>query len=203
MYWFHEFKIGKYTFILKVQSFGEFNIRTGGMDARVPETALFIIPLDYDNIVGVFSEDPEQRLKEELQYLQEGFQIGNFYVFWTNECGRHAVCLDALRFKDVRAIVDFSTCDLMFKRAPRINEYRTWVLRYAEKDKRESPRYLYTVESPYEGENLQSLTHAGYLRQFFGVKVHDLKNPVGPDYVHYQEYNTSEKHVKKKGNGGD
>ena len=97
-----------------------------------------------------------------------------------------------LWFRNVKDIVDFSSCDLKFKSAPRINEYRCWVLRFAHKGKRDAPRFLYTVESPFEGKNLQSLGHAKYLLNF-GLKV-DLKNPYGSEEVNVQEYSTSDKH---------
>lgn len=192
MYWANLFKIGKYNILLKFQVYKKLDIRTAGMESRIPKTALHVIPLDYDNIVGEFSEDPEQRLREELQFLQQEFEIGNFYVFGTSDNGRHAVCLDALTFRQVKDIVDFSSCDLKFKSAPRINEYRCWVLRFANKGKRGAPKYLYTVESPFEGKNLQSRGHAKYLLNF-GLKV-DLKNPYGTEEVNVQGYSTSDKH---------
>ena len=195
MYWANLFKIGKYNILLKFQVYKKLDIRTAGMESRIPNTALHVIPLDYDNIVGSFSEDPEQRLREELQFLQEEFQIGNFYVFGTSDNGRHAVCLDALPFRMVKDVVDFTSCDLKFKSAPRINEYRCWVLRFASKGKRGAPRFLYTVESPFEGKNLQSRGHAKYLLNF-GLKV-DLKNPYGSEEINVQEYSTSEKHEKE------
>ena len=195
MYWANLFKIGKYNILLKFQVYKKLDIRTAGMESRIPKTALHVIPLDYDNIVGSFSEDSEQRLKEELRFLQEEFEIGNFYVFGTRDNGRHAVCLDALPFRMVKDVVDFSSCDLKFKSAPRINEYRCWVLRFASKGKRGAPKYLYTVESPFEGKNLQSRGHAKYLLNF-GLKV-DLKNPYGTEEINVQEYSTSDKHNKE------
>jgi hypothetical protein len=195
MYWANLFKIGKYNILLKVQVYKKLEIRTMGVESRIPKTALHVPFLDYDNIVGIFSEDPEKRLREELQFLQDEFEVGNFHVFWTRDEGRHAVCLDALTFRQVKDIIDFSSCDLKFKSAPRINEYRCWVLRFANKGKRGSPKYLYTVESPFEGKNLQSLGHAKYLLNF-GLKV-DLKNPYGSEEINVQEYSTSEKHEKE------
>ena len=195
MYWANLFKIRKYNILLKVQVYKKLEIRTMGVESRIPKTALHVPFLDYDNIVGIFSEDPEKRLREELQFLQDEFEVGNFHVFWTRDEGRHAVCLDALTFRMVKDIVDFSSCDLKFKSAPRINEYRCWVLRFANKGKRGAPKYLYTVESPFEGKNLQSLGHAKYLLNF-GLKV-DLKNPYGSEEINVQEYSTSDKHKKK------
>lgn len=195
MYWANLFKIGKHNILLKVQVYKKLEIRTMGVESRIPKTALHVPFLDYDNIVGLFSEDLEKRLREELQFLQDEFEVGDFHVFWTRDEGRHVVCLDALTFRQVKDIVDFSSCDLKFKSAPRINEYRCWVLRFANKGKRGAPRYLYTVESPFEGKNLQSLGHAKYLLNF-GLKV-DLKNPYGSEEINVQEYSTSDKHGKE------
>ena len=72
-----------------------------------------------------------------------------------------------------------------------INEYRCWVLRFAKKGNRDEPKYLYTVESPYEGQNLQSLGHARYLLRY-SLKI-DLKKPYGPEEVETQEYNTGKR----------
>jgi hypothetical protein len=195
MLWAHLFKIGKYNLLLKAQLYKKLSLRTKGVESRIPKTALHVVFLDFDNIVGENSDDPEKRLTEELQFLQDEFQIGNFHVFETRDNGRHAVCLDALTFRMAKDVVDFSSCDLKFKSAPRINEYRCWVLRFANKGKRGAPKYLYTVESPFEGKNLQSLGHAKYLLNF-GLKV-DLKNPCGSEEINTQEYSTSEKHEKE------
>ena len=168
MLWSHVFKIGNYTFLLKAQAIKKLDVRTEGVSSRIPNTSLHVTFLDYDNIV-------DERLIEELRFLQEEFEIGNFYVLETRNEGRHAVCVDALQFKDILEIVRFSSCDLMFKKAPRINEYRCWILRYAKKGNRDEPKYLYTVESPYEGQNLQSRCHAKYLLKF-GVKINLKKS---------------------------
>ena len=85
----------------------------------------------------------------------------------------------------------------MFKKAPRINEYRCWILRYAKKGNRDEPKYLYTVESPYEGKNPQSLGHAKYLLNF-GIKI-DLKNPIGSEEIEVQGYNTGKRTEKEEG----
>jgi len=185
----HKFDILRYTLLLKIQINKKLDVRTAGMESRVSGTCLHVIFLDFDNTV-------DERLKEELQYLQEVFEIGNFYVFWTREDGRHAVCIDALRFTDSKEIVDFSSCDLKFKYAPRINEYTTWVLRLEGKGKRDAPKYLYTVESPHEGKNPQSRGHAKFLEKF-GLKI-DLKNPVGTEELLVQDYSTRSKPDKEE-----
>ena len=167
-----------------LQIMKKLDVRTEGVSSRIPDTTLHVIFLDYDNIV-------DERLIEELRFLQEEFEIGNFYVFETSDKGRHAVCIDALRFKDVLEIVRFSSCDLMFKMAARINEFRCSVLRFEKKGNRDAPKFRYTVESPHEGKNLQSRGHAKYLLKF-GITV-DLKNPFGPEEIEIQAYNTGKR----------
>jgi len=162
-------------------------VRTEGVSSRIPGTTLHVLFLDYDNIV-------DEILMEELRYLQEEFELGNFYVLETRDKGRHAICIDALRPRDQKEIVDFSSCDLMFKKAPSINERRCWVLRYAKKGNRDEPKYLYTLVSPYEGINPQSRGHAKYLLKF-GITV-DLKNPYGTEEIETQTYNTRERTKK-------
>ena len=193
MLWSTVLKVGDYNLLLKFQVMKRLNIRTEGVSSRIPGTSLHVTFLDYDNI-------DDERLREELEHVIDVFEIGSFIVLSTRETGRHCICLDALRFRDVMEIVDFTSCDLMFKRAPRINEYRCWVLRYEKKGDRKAPEYLYTVESPYEGNNLQSAGHAKYLLKF-GVE-RSLKNPFGPEEIETQEYNTAEKHVEETSQQG-
>jgi hypothetical protein len=189
MLWSTVLKLGNFNVLLKVQVMKKLDVRTSGVSSRIPNSVLHLVFLDFDNVT-------DQRLKEELVFLQYEFELGNFYVLKTRENGRHVICLDALRFKDVKEIVDFSSCDMMFKRAPRINEYRCWVLRYAKKGNRDEPKYLYTIESPYEGKNFQSVGHAKYLLKF-GVKI-DLKNPYGTEDIETQDYNTGKRTEKEK-----
>lgn len=188
MLWKQTLKIGDYTFLLKAQSKKKLDVRTRGVSSRIPTTSLHVTFLDYDDIV-------DERLKDELEFLQEEFEIGNFYVLETRTKGRHAICLDALRFKDVLEIVRFSNCDLMFKRGPIMNEFRTWVLRDSKKGDRDAPKYLYTVQSKYEGQNLQSIGHANFLSLKFGLNV-ELQKPYGPENVEVQFYKTGKRTEK-------
>jgi len=181
MRWSHLFMFYKYIIFVKIQIQKKLETRAEGISSRVVGTTRFVTFLDFDDI-------NDYRLLEELQHLQDEKMIGNFYVFETRSNGRHAVCIDALRFRDVKEIVDYSSCDLAFKKGPRLNEYRAWVLRYTKKGKRDAPKYIYKVESPHEGKNLQSLGHATYLLNF-GVKI-DLKKPYGPNEIDSISYNT-------------
>jgi len=148
-------------------------------------------------------------LDQELVYLQELYKLGDFHVFKTNEFGRHVICADRLPLVEALNVVYGSTCDMMFKRGIRINEYRTWILRGWEKGERERPQYLSTIESPYNGQRLQSQAHAMFLEAFYGVSVR-LANPDGNTEIGIQGYNTSskttvkdlEKEMKKHGKKG-
>jgi hypothetical protein len=158
---------------------------TAGISARVKYTTAYTIFLDYDNI-------KDERLVEELVYLQELFALGDFYVFKTNEFGRHVICIDILSLKEALRVVNNSTCDAVFKRGIRINEYRTWVLRSISKGSRPAPQYLYSVESHYNGQRLQSQAHGEFLRAHFRVPVR-LSNPDGNIEIETQGYKTGSK----------
>lgn len=189
MLWSNVIKLRNYSVLLKLQVMKKLDVRSSGVSSRIPFSSLHVVFLDYDNI-------EDERLREELFFLQSEFELGNFYVLKTRDYGRHAMCLDALRFKDVKEVVDFSSCDMMFKKAPNINEYRCWVLRHSKKGNREEPKYLYTVESEYGKTNPQSRAHAKYLLKF-GVKI-DLKNPFGTEDIEAQDYNTGKRTDKEE-----
>jgi hypothetical protein len=158
---------------------------TKGLSARVTHSTNYTIFMDYDNILG-------DRLDDELIPLQELFHLGDFHVFKTSEFGPHAICIDETPLREALDVVYSSSCDGMFKKGIRINEYRTWILRGWEKGERERPKYLRTIESPYNGERLQSQGHAMFLQAFYGAKVR-LVNPDGNDEIEIQSYNTSSK----------
>lgn len=158
---------------------------TKGISSRIPYTTNFVIFLDYDNIT-------DERLDDELVYLQELCHLGDFHILKTNEFGRHAICIDELSSREALDAVYTSTCDYQFKRGIRINEFRTWILRGWEKGERGRPEYLRTIESYYNGERLQSQAHAMFLRAFYGVNVRLVK-PDGNTEIEIQEYHTSSK----------
>jgi len=162
---------------------------TAGISARIPHTTEFVTFLDYDNI-------KDESLADRLPYLQELFQLGDFHVFSTNEFGRHVTCVDRLPVREALAVVYSADCDPLFAKGIRINEYRTWILRGLEKGDRDKPKYLYSVESPYNGQRLQSQAHALYFQRYFGAKVR-LVNPDGNNTLEIQGYKTG-KNVGKK-----
>jgi hypothetical protein len=158
---------------------------TAGMSARIPFSSEYVVFLDYDNIT-------DERLREELTYLQEVYGLGDFYVFATNEFGRHVVCIDRLPLRKVIEVVYNSSCDAVFKRGIRINESRTWVLRALEKGERPKPKFLYTIESPYNDKQLQSEAHGIFLQRYYAAPIR-LVNPDGNEELEIQSYKTSSK----------
>jgi hypothetical protein len=180
-----EARIFRWMLLLKFQSMKIPIEATSGVSARIRYTTEFAIFMDYDNV-------EDSRLVEELMYLQELFGLGDFYILATNEFGKHVVCIDRLQLKEALRVIYNSTCDAVFKRGIRINEYRTWVLRGLGKGDRPKPKYLCSVESPYNGQRLQSQAHGKYLQRYFGANVR-LVNPDGNDELELQGYKTSSK----------
>lgn len=166
------FRIRGMMYQLHFQSISIPWVKTIGMSARIPYSSHFVPFLDYDNIW-------DQVLAEhELPFLQELFGLGDFAVLKTGEHAKHAVCCDRLMLREVLEILDNSSCDYAFKRGIRYNEYRTWILRVVQKGNRPKPKYLFTVESPYNGQHLQSQAHAMFLQNYYGAKIR-LVNPDG------------------------
>jgi hypothetical protein len=124
--------------------------------------------------------------------LQELYKLGDFYIFATNEFGRHAICIDSLTLKEALDVICESTCDAVFKRGIRINEYRTWILRSLSKGNRPPPKYLYSVESTYNGQCVQSQAHGTYFIQYCGAPIR-LVNPDGNEDLEIQGYKTGSK----------
>jgi len=158
---------------------------TAGISARIPHTTEFVSMMDFDNTV-------DERLTDELRYLQELHTLGDFHIFSSSEFGRHAICVDRLFLKEALDVIYDSTCDAVFQRGVRINEYRTWILRALEKGNRDRPRYSYSVRSQYNGRRLQSQAHALFLKNYCGAKIR-LTNPDGNNILEIQGYKTSNK----------
>jgi hypothetical protein len=174
-----------HTFHFKFQHLKTPKAPTAGISARIPHTVEFTVFLDYDNI-------KDERLVDELMPLQEVFHLGDFHVFATNEFRRHAVCIDRLPLREALEIVYSSSCDYLFKRGIKINEYRTWILRALPKGNRPKPKYLYSVKSDYDGDRLQSQAH-GLFFWFYGGAEIRMPNPDNNTELEVQGYLTSSK----------
>jgi hypothetical protein len=181
----HEWTLLGHYNLIEFQSIKVPKEPTVGISARIPHTTLYVIMLDYDNI-------KDERLDEELVYLQELYKLGDFHILKTNEFGRHVVCIDELKLIESLDVMYDSTCDFLFQRGIRINEYRTWILRVLEKGERDRPKYLRTIESSHNGKRVQSQAHGEFLQKFFGINVRLVK-PDGNHELEMQRYKTSSK----------
>ena len=144
-----------------------------------------VIFLDYDGA-------KYEVVIEDIKALQEYYRLGNFYVFVTDKKGRkwHAICLDKFWLKEAYEIISSSSCDEAFKTAPRLFEYRNWVLRTYPKGRKPKPQFVTVVESPYEGLRQQSTAHALYLRIHYGISI-QLKNPDMLTRLPFVKYKTA------------
>jgi hypothetical protein len=179
---------------------------TCGITSRIVGTNLHILLMDYDII-------REDYLMDELEYLQDIFRLGNFYVFRTrldkesseykldgvkvkkySIGGYHCICLDVDTLRNNLLVLRSSSSDYAFINAPSYNPEKHWVLRMVEKGKRGAPEYIGVVESEYEGEKPQSLFHARILDDMFDLKIEQtLKNPLGNEDGILDYYNTAKR----------
>jgi hypothetical protein len=177
---------GNQMWVLKFQTMVVPKAGTVGMCSRIPHTLEHIPMLDYEPVIE------DERLKDELKGLQGVFHLGDGHVVETYEYGRHAVFFDRMLTAEVLEVIYSSSCDPIFRPGIRYNEYRTWVTRIFEKGERDRPHYLYRVDSPHNGERLQSQAHALFFERFYGAKVR-LTNPDGNTSLLFQSYRTSSK----------
>lgn len=156
---------------------------TVGMQSRCSDSR-HVVFLDYDCITL-------DALVEELTYLQERFKLSEFYIFKSHpEKDRyHAVCLDKLSFRKVWDIIAESSCDYAFKRAPGIQQIRSWVLRFAPKKSQEAPWFVHVLKSKYHLRE-QSAAHAKFLEAYYKVPV-ILNNSDGKDEMKVVSYLTA------------
>jgi hypothetical protein len=64
--------------LVHVQSMRIPKAPTMGLSARIPHSTDYVIFLDFDNIT-------DSRLTDEIHYLQELFELGDFHVFATDK----------------------------------------------------------------------------------------------------------------------
>jgi hypothetical protein len=143
---------------------------------------MHVLFLDFDRIMLCV-------LLLELEFLIEVYELGNLYVLKTKENGYHVICLGYFTAKMVKEIQDASTCDRAFTNGPLINDTRSWYLRNAQKGDKPAPTYETIVESPYEGNRIQSTFHAGKLSELICREV-KLVNPDGIQVGYIDEYET-------------
>jgi len=134
-----------------------------GISAKTPEG--YVVFLDYDC-------SPPEAVFDDVERLQEFFQLGPAYVFQTWARGFHVIIPEVYPLHRVFEIISESNCDPMFAQGYRLNPYRTWVLRCDSKGEKGPPVFIRTIRSPYVS-NVKSLGHLQYLASR-GVPEDDL-----------------------------
>ena len=91
----------------------------------------YVIFLDYDNI-------EYEWLINEINYLQEMYRLGDFYIFSSSENCFHVVCLDKVPLEYYLKILRSSSVDPNYINVPLYSGRKIWTLRVTDKtsDKR-------------------------------------------------------------------
>lgn len=134
-----------------------------GISAKVPDG--FVVFLDYDCA-------PIQSVVEDVERLQDYFELGPAYIFQTWSRGFHVIVPEVYTLDQVYKILSASNADPSHANAYKYNPFRTWVLRVGLKGEKQPPQYLAMLVSPY-ANNLKSLGHLNHLA-FRGVPEDDL-----------------------------
>jgi len=185
MKWTWMFSFLNKTYMFKMQSVSKPVLETRGIASNIPHTPFHVLFMDYDYVDLGF-------LREELEALIEIFSIGNCYIIQTKENAFHVECLDYLTASEIVNIVEISNEDRAYKRGPLFNKHRGWVHRTEAKGNQEAPVFVEVIESPYEGERLQSSFHAELLNRRFGLEI-KLPNPDGLNEGIEDSYLTTKK----------
>ena len=157
------------------------SVSTLGLNSRC-NSGEHITLLDYDRAY-------EDVVVEELAAIIERDKLSSFMIFKTREIeengekvgvGWHACNLDKRPIRLVMNTVYDSSCDAAFKKAPFFYFYRSWVLRLDPKGKRDPPKFVRFVKSPYS-EYEQSSAHAKLLKIWHDVPVEEIL--VRPDFA--------------------
>lgn len=164
MKWTLVFSLLGKTFTHKTHIFSTPDLETEGIASNIPHTPFHVLFMDYDYVDLGF-------LQQELEALIELFEIGNCYIIQTRENAFHVECLDYLTAKEIVEIGEMSNEDRAYIRGPLFNKHRGWVHRTEAKGDQEAPEFVEVVESPYEGERLQSSFHAELLKSRFGLEI--------------------------------
>jgi hypothetical protein len=163
------FDIGKWRFVFKLVGRRKPELETEGIASWTYDHK-HVLFFDYDKVSLSF-------LEREVRYLQDKFMLSDAYIFCTEEPiysdrGRyHVIILDKMTPYQAFLILAHSSCSSAFKLAPKVlNEYKCWILRYTAKGKKDRPRYVKVLRSPY-CEYEQSSWHAEFLRKYYNIDV--------------------------------
>lgn len=132
-----------------------------------------------------------KEIRGELKGMQEYYKLSHAHIL---ECEKdksyHAVILDKLSLKKSYEIkADFSNVEWAYLNSVRFTRGREWILRHAEKGKRKAPRYVETIQSPYD-ENEISTAHKLFLEKWYGVPKYKYKKEDKITVIPLVNYNT-------------
>lgn len=136
-------------------------IETFGYTNRC-EDGRYIIFLDYDRIELKWIEG-------ELKFLQDTFQLSDFYIFKSGEDNYHAICFDKVALYKYLNILKNSTVDINYINVPLHFGKKIWVLRMS--DKNDIPvEYVRKISSPFN-KHTQSKAHAKFISKMFHINI--------------------------------
>jgi len=143
---------------------------TAGLNNRT-EDGKYCLFLDYDGMLY------EEHLLSELRYLQLKHKLSSLYVFKSSqkEGSYHIICLDKLKAREWIMILEETSCDANFKKAPLITGCKAWVLRFLPKKESKKPELIKILKSRHEGRP-KSNAHALFLKYNYDVETKSLLN---------------------------
>lgn len=150
-----------------------------------------IIFLDYDEILL------KEMLIPEIKYLQQKYELGNFYIFKSSQKPNsfHAVCFDKVKVYEWKDIMEESSCDENYKK-PSLKDFKTAVLRIAPKGSSNAPSYLMTIKSPIRAR-IKSLAHYNFFKFNYDLPDEEIFNMDESDNLLFVEYET-QNYLKNK-----
>lgn len=125
----------------------------------------YIIFLDYDNI-------PVDWVIDELKFLQERYNLGDFILLRSSKNGFHAINPTKVSLNQLVTILRASSTDAAFKNVPLLRARKVWTLRTTMK-KGSIPKYYLTLRHSTRREG--SRPHWRVLQ-----KLYNLPSPRNP-----------------------
>ncbi len=165
-----------------LQNFPDPKTDVMGIGSRTFE-GRFVFFADYDKI-------ELSDLLRELRYIQDKFELSTIYVFEMDRIhSYHAICLDTFSMVQAFDILQNTSCDAAFIKAPKIFMGREWILRIGKKGSRARPSFTCKLRSKYDTRVISS-AHKLFLELHYKLDVRKHKKEDGHLKVPLIEYNT-------------
>lgn len=130
------------------------------------EDGRLCIFLDFDNI-------SIQRLKKEIEFIQNKFDLGTFFIFSSSENSYHAVCLDKVSFHQHLKIMRETSVDENYINVPNKYGLKLWTLRLSPKNG-VIPHWVGNI--PRETRREQSYAHKKAFQTYYKIPI-DIEIP--------------------------